>query len=338
MNQPLLLILYFLAVGVNAHDWRDPSPHTTGFVRVDGIRLNYLDWGGKGEVLLFIHGWGDNAHAFDVLAPRFTNTFHCIAFTRRGSGQSDKPQTGYDPATCTEEVRGFMDGLGITRAFLVGHSYGGQIISLLATRYPSRVQGLIFLDGIFDYSPLEYQAWQKFYALFPYPSATSTDLANINSYRAYEQKACYGGKPSTPFWNDALEAQLRDNVRIVADGSVQLITSTVEHERFSKEALDPDPRWRRTFRSIQCPSLAISSEQPWWDVISPERWPKNKTDVDLGPWIAYQQACYRQYRENIRNGKLVILPHANHDAFNQMPEKVDRLMSDFFQNTKSNQP
>ena len=33
-------------------DWVDKSPHKTGFVTVNGVRLHYLDWGGAGETLL----------------------------------------------------------------------------------------------------------------------------------------------------------------------------------------------------------------------------------------------------------------------------------------------
>ena len=90
--------------------WTDKSTHKAGFITVNGVKLNWLDWGGTGEVLLFFSGWGCIGWlSLDDLAPRFTNQFHCIAFTRRGYGQSGKPKTGYDPATCMEEVHGFMD-------------------------------------------------------------------------------------------------------------------------------------------------------------------------------------------------------------------------------------
>ena len=36
--------------------WSDPSPHKNGFVTANGIRINYLDWGGSGPTLTLIHG------------------------------------------------------------------------------------------------------------------------------------------------------------------------------------------------------------------------------------------------------------------------------------------
>src|SRR6266516_1629971 len=41
------------------------------FATVNGVRLHYLDWGGHGNVLLFLAGLGDSAHRFDSFAPRF---------------------------------------------------------------------------------------------------------------------------------------------------------------------------------------------------------------------------------------------------------------------------
>ena len=48
----------------------DTSPHKSGFVSINEINLHYLDWGGNGEVLLFLAGLGCNAHNFDDIAPR----------------------------------------------------------------------------------------------------------------------------------------------------------------------------------------------------------------------------------------------------------------------------
>jgi pimeloyl-ACP methyl ester carboxylesterase len=79
--------------------WTDNSPHKTGFVTVNGVRLHYLDWGGVGQALLFLHGSGDTAHIYDLVAPKFTNDFRVLALTRRGHGESEIPDDGYDTAT-----------------------------------------------------------------------------------------------------------------------------------------------------------------------------------------------------------------------------------------------
>ncbi len=65
----------------------DKSPHKSDFVNVNGIKLHYLDWGGEGDVLLFLAGMGCNAHHLTILLPRFADKFHVIALTRRGHGE-----------------------------------------------------------------------------------------------------------------------------------------------------------------------------------------------------------------------------------------------------------
>jgi pimeloyl-ACP methyl ester carboxylesterase len=83
--------------------WSDNSPHKSGFVTVNGVRLNYLDWGGSGPALMLIHGGGDNPQIFDDLAPAFTDRFRVVAYARRGHGQSEA-KGPYDTATLTEDL------------------------------------------------------------------------------------------------------------------------------------------------------------------------------------------------------------------------------------------
>ena len=123
----LLLMMANISIPVQTGTTReDKSPHTSRFVTVNGVKLHYLDWGGQGETLLFIAGPEDNAHTFDGLAPEFTDHFRVLALTRRGFGESDKPEMGYDIPTLADDVRRFLDAMKINRVNLVGHSAGGN--------------------------------------------------------------------------------------------------------------------------------------------------------------------------------------------------------------------
>ncbi len=128
----------------------DKSPHKSEFVTANGIKMHYLDWGGTGDVLLLLTGFRDNAHVFDDFAPKFTDRFRVIALTRRGFGESDKPQTGYDTATRVEDIRQFLDRMKIKKANIVGHSMAGDEMTLFASLYPKRVKKLVYLDAAYD--------------------------------------------------------------------------------------------------------------------------------------------------------------------------------------------
>jgi pimeloyl-ACP methyl ester carboxylesterase len=120
------------------------------FVHVNGIRLHYLDWGGSGPTLIFLTGMGATAYIFNKFAPRFTDKFRVLALTRRGHGDSDIPETGYDADTLTDDIRQFMDTLNIEKAILAGHSIAGVELTHFAATYPTRVEKLIYLDALDD--------------------------------------------------------------------------------------------------------------------------------------------------------------------------------------------
>ena len=130
----------------------DSSPHKSDFVSVNGIKLHYLDWGGEGDMLLFLAGMGDNAHIFDDFAPRFMDKFHVLALTRRGHGESDHPEVGYDVDMLTEDICQFLGTIGIDKVILAGHSMASIELSHFSALYPERVIKLIFLDAAYDRS------------------------------------------------------------------------------------------------------------------------------------------------------------------------------------------
>jgi len=120
------------------------------YVHVNGIRLHYLDWSGTGPTMIFLTGMGSSAYIFSRFAPRFTDKFHVLALTRRGQGDSDDPDSGYDADTLTEDIRQFMDSLNVHKAILAGHSLAGVELTHFAATYPTRVEKLVYLDALDD--------------------------------------------------------------------------------------------------------------------------------------------------------------------------------------------
>jgi pimeloyl-ACP methyl ester carboxylesterase len=126
------------------------APSRTRFVVANGVKLQYVDWGGQGDSLLLLPGLGNDAHVFDSFARRFTDRFRVLALTRRGFGRSDKPKNGYDVSTRGEDIRRFLDELSICQVNLMGHSIAGDEMTTFAARYPDRVIKLVYLDAAID--------------------------------------------------------------------------------------------------------------------------------------------------------------------------------------------
>src|ERR1700730_9194405 len=56
---------------------------------VGGIRLHYLDWGGDGMPIVFLHGGGLNAHTYDLVCLGLRESYHCLSVDQRGHGDSE---------------------------------------------------------------------------------------------------------------------------------------------------------------------------------------------------------------------------------------------------------
>ena len=134
----------------------DPSPHKVLYVPVDkGVRLEVLDWGGKGPPLIFLPGNGNTGHVFDEFAPKFTGKHHVYAITRRGFGASSKPEpngANYDADRLGDDVLAVIDALKLDRPVVAGHSLGGEELSSIGTRHPEKVRGLVYLDAGYPYA------------------------------------------------------------------------------------------------------------------------------------------------------------------------------------------
>src|SRR5688572_24726381 len=204
-----LLLALLLGPGVKAQgQWTDKSPHKTGFITANSVKFHYLDWGGNGETILFLHGLGDTPHIFDDLAPKFTNQFRVLGLTRRGHGQSEKPQTGYDTATLVEDIRQFLDALKIERAVLVGHSLAGDELTRFAGVHPDRVIKLVYLDAAYDRADLPEIHKQ----MPPELSPSKNDMESLDSFRRWVSRMS--------FWSDAWEANVRDMMVLSPDGTI----------------------------------------------------------------------------------------------------------------------
>jgi pimeloyl-ACP methyl ester carboxylesterase len=150
----LVIAAWTLAVSVIAQsgNQRVPPPlPSDSFLLVNGVLLHNLDWGGSGETLLFLTGLGDSVHRCDSLAPNFTDHFHVLGLTRRGQGLSGKPPSGYDTETLVEDLRRFLDVVGIKRVTMIAHSIGGVEMTRFAGKYPERVFKLVYLDSVTDW-------------------------------------------------------------------------------------------------------------------------------------------------------------------------------------------
>jgi pimeloyl-ACP methyl ester carboxylesterase len=112
-------------------------------VTARGVRFHVAESGpADGEPVVLLHGFPQHWYAWRHVMPHLADTHRVLALDLRGFGWSQAPKHGYSMATMADDVIAVLDGLGIGRAAIVGHDWGGWIGFVAALRHPERVRAL----------------------------------------------------------------------------------------------------------------------------------------------------------------------------------------------------
>src|SRR3954465_8309816 len=91
----------------------------------DGVEIFYKDWG-KGQPIVFSHGWPLSADDWDAQMLFFSNRgYRVIAHDRRGHGRSSQTGEGHDMDHYAADLAALTAHLHLKNAVHVGHSTGG---------------------------------------------------------------------------------------------------------------------------------------------------------------------------------------------------------------------
>ncbi len=101
---------------------------------------------GAGEIsLVFLHYWGGTHRTWNKVISQLENAFHCVAYDMRGWGQSGAAASGYSMGELADEAALLIQRSGLKKYVLIGHSMGGKVVQLLASRHPAGLIGLILV-------------------------------------------------------------------------------------------------------------------------------------------------------------------------------------------------
>lgn len=117
-------------------------------VETNGINLAVYE-AGTGPAIVLLHGFPGLAFTWRHQIPALVDAgYRVIAPDLRGYGLSDTPAAieDYDIAHLTADVAGLLDALGVEKAVLMGHDWGGLLAWQMALFYEERVAGVISLN------------------------------------------------------------------------------------------------------------------------------------------------------------------------------------------------
>ncbi len=271
----------------------------------DGLEINFIEWSTEGTPLVFVHGFSNDAHVWDDIAPVLAPHYRVLCLDLRGHGNSGRaPDAAYDPDSMAADLECVFDSLGIERLVLVGHSLGGRVSMRYAGRNLDMLAGLVIVDTGPEHDPRG-------------TARISLDIQQgSHSYDSIQE---YEGVlvrqyPVTP--PEALSRLARQWLRERPDGRFELKLdpkllkglargSAEEQQKRSRE--DAQLLWE-TLKKLPCPTLVVRGAAS--DIL------------DAG-------TADRMVDEAIPNGKLAVIGRAGHSVMLDNPGEFEKVVCEF---------
>jgi pimeloyl-ACP methyl ester carboxylesterase len=219
-------------------------------IRTNNIELHYVEHPGGDPPVVLMPGLTANARCFDAIAAGLSPEYRVLALDLRGRGLSEQPEEGYAMDDHAADVIGLMDGLGIGKCVLGGHSFGGLLAIYLGARHADRLQRVVILDAG-EFHPDVYDL-------------IAPSLARLGqvspSWEAYlaavREQPFYRG-----WWDPAIEAYYRADVATGADGSV---TPRSRPETIALASAGAQAeKWEELVPAVACPALLVNAPGPF---------------------------------------------------------------------------
>ena len=282
-----------------------------------GVTLEVLDWGGRGQPLVFLAGGGNTAHVFDIFAPRFADQFHVVSITRRGFGASSSSPPPASLDTLVADITVVLDSLDIRRPVLVGHSIAGEEMTRFAELHSARCAGLIYLDAAYDRSGIDTLAAKQPSA--PEPIIRAEDTSSFRTVRALYARVLGVEEP---------ESDIRATERFDSDDRYRgSVTPNVLKARLASG------KQVARYDGARCPALAVYAVP---DSVA-DQIPYYKEFDAAGlaqaeSVLAFVQGVVRDAHARVAklpNFQIVDIHGSNHYLFLQHPREVAAAMRTF---------
>ncbi len=117
------------------------------YIQANGITAHAVV-GGDGPPLLLLPAWPQFWYGWRLLMPQLAERFTVVAADVRGTGDSDKPASGYDAVTLASDMAALMAQLGHDSYAVAGYDLGMIVGYALAADHPDRVTRLVLAEAI----------------------------------------------------------------------------------------------------------------------------------------------------------------------------------------------
>ncbi len=258
-------------------------------IRVNGAELHYVERG-RGEPVVFSHGFLFDARMFDAQMKALEGQFRCIAFDHRGQGKSEITPRGYSMDELAGDAEELIRALGAAPCHFVGLSMGGYVGMRLAARKPELIRSLTLLDTSAEREPE--RNVPKYNLL-----AKVAKYAGLRLVMGPVMNILFGKKFLTDRARKDLRTELR---RQLAANRIPGLLATIEE-------INSRPSIEGELGRIKAPTLVLVGDQ----------------DVSTVP------AKAQRIHALIPGSKLVVIPGAGHSSTIEEPDAVNAALVPF---------
>ena len=198
--------------------------------------------------VLLLHGLASSRRFWDLVVPGLAG-LPVVALDQRGHGDSERPTGPYDGATVARDALTALDALGISRAVVVGHSWGASTALRLAADAPERVLAAVAIDGglvpMGEIAPSREAARER---LTPPRTALPPE----------ELVGVLARGPLARWWSEDVAAAVLPLFEVGADGLARARLPFEAHMAIVEDLLDTVPA--ELFARIACPTWLVSCD------------------------------------------------------------------------------
>lgn len=222
-------------------------------------------------------------------------------------------KNGYESTTLVRDLVAVLDSLRLAKASFAGHSFAGSEMSILAARFPERVDRLIYLDSGFDYRQLLDRIGVATALGSPQPQPGAYDRGTVADWTLDAERSSGAGFP---------ESEVRAMFRVGADAIVQGSATAPETTRAMLDGIEPAPPTK-----IRAPTLAIYAAPTSAEVMYPSWYAFDDTTRQRGRTVyaavsAEHEVQRARFKREVARSRQVIIAGARHYLFLTHPGEV----------------
>lgn len=225
------------------------------FFELDGYKVSYYVKGNdKKPTIVCLHGLAGSAiYSFSEISKILSEHFNIILIDQPGHGKSSpfNNEEHYLFSNLAAWYEKVFDYLSIKQCYILGHSWGADVVLHYAKNYPAKVKGVILLDGGFTFPTFQdemtfsnaYNGWNNY-----------MDSAKFNHWKDIVSEF----SNYTKRWNDTLEQSLST---IFNKNEKYELIATKDTVLSIIKAFFEEP-FTTTYQFIKSPLLLIHATEP----------------------------------------------------------------------------